>query len=60
MTAKPLGTPLSPQTPPPIKKKDEKSPGFGWQLSDGARRSIESIEANARDAEQRSGSIVLR
>ena len=58
--AKQLGNPLSPQSPQPIKEEDKKAPGFGWRLSDGARRDIEEIEANARSAEQRSGSLILR
>lgn len=60
MTAKPLGTPLSPQAPKPISDKNKKAPGFGWTLSDSARSDIEKIEANARAAEQRSGSTILR
>lgn len=60
MTAKQLGVPLSPQSPEPIQKRDDKTPGYGWRLSDEARRDIEEIEANARSAEQRSGSVILR
>lgn len=60
MTAKRLGIPLSPRLPEPIQKTDDKTPGYGWTLSDQARRDIEKIEANARDAELRSGSLFLR
>jgi hypothetical protein len=60
MTAKRLGTPLSPRLPEPIQKTDDKTPGYGWTLSDQARRDIEKIEENARDAELRSGSLFLR
>ncbi|HEY2357775.1 MAG TPA: hypothetical protein VGH86_10025 [Phenylobacterium sp.] len=60
MTATRLGTPLSPRLPDPIPKTDDKTPGYGWTLSDQAKRDIEQIEANAREAEARAGSLFLR
>lgn len=60
MTAKQLGTPLAPKSPEPLKQQDSKTPGFGWELSDTARKDIEEIEANAREAEQRIGALTLR
>lgn len=61
MATERLGVPLSPEGPGPVQKEEhEKEPGFGWVLSDPAKRAIDSIEENLRSAEQRTGSIVLR
>lgn len=46
----PLGVPLLPACPPPIERVDDHTPGYGWRLSDAARRDIEAIKANARRA----------
>lgn len=61
MATERLGVPLSPEGMAPVKKEEQnKEPGFGWVLSDSAKRNIEEIEANLRSAEQRTGSVVLR
>jgi hypothetical protein len=60
MSAKLLGEPLRPRSPAPLHNNGDKSPGYGWQLSVPAQKAIEEIEANARAAEQRSGSLTLR
>jgi hypothetical protein len=61
MATERLGIPLSPEGPDAILRDEhEKEPGFGWVLSDPAKRAIDAIEENLRSAEQRTGSIVLR
>jgi hypothetical protein len=61
MATERLGVPLSPEGMLPLtKQEDEKEPGFGWVLSDPARRAIDAIEENLRAAEQRTGSVILR
>ena len=50
-----LGKPFDLPRPEPIKDHGEGAPGYGWQLSDEARRDIEEIEANVRQAEQMAG-----
>lgn len=39
-----LGIPLLPCGPAPIEPKSDRDPGFGWRLSDAARRQIEEVE----------------
>lgn len=61
MTVERLGVPLKPEGMGPVtNEQDDKEPGFGWVLSDAAKRKIESVEENLRAAEQRIGSVVLR
>lgn len=55
-----LGTPLPASGPEPLKQDRDHEPGFGWQLSDEARRDIEEIEANLRASERRCGALILR
>lgn len=55
-----LGTPLTASGPDPIRKTSREQPGFGWRLSDDARRDIEEIEENARMSELNCGAFALR
>ncbi len=55
MALKQLGKPLKPRSEPITS-----GPGIGWTLSKTAQEKIDKIEANARTAEQRVGSMVLR
>ena len=52
-----FGTPIRPFGPAPI--KDVSSPGFGWKLSEVARKDIEAIEENSRTALHRIGHMVV-
>jgi hypothetical protein len=59
MSAKTLGVPVLPGTSKPVKKSG-KALSLNLEISDRAKRAIEEIEANARCAEERIGSITLR
>jgi hypothetical protein len=52
-----FGTPIQPFGPPPI--RDVSSPGFGWKLSEAARKNIEAIEENSRMALHRIGHLIV-
>lgn len=41
-----VGVPVRPLSPDPIPKTDDRSPGYGWRMSDAARRDIDEIERN--------------
>lgn len=60
MAAPPPGKPLPLPRPEPIKKPDASTLGYGWELSEDARRDIEAIETNVRQAEQGAGELLVR
>ena len=60
MSSPSIGTPISIPRPEPIKELRLTSAGFGWRLSDDAKRDIEAIEANVRQAEQGAGALLVR
>ena len=55
---KPVGQPI-PRRPLLIFTAESGLPGFGWALSDEARKEIEALEENRRLAMQRSREIIL-
>lgn len=61
MATERLGLLLLPEGMDPVKREEQDNePGFGWVLSDNAKRDIEEIESNLRSAELRTGALILR
>lgn len=55
-----LGEPVAMKHVVEVTPEEPDAPGFGWSVSDSAREDIDEMEANARTAEQRAGSLILR
>jgi hypothetical protein len=60
MALKQLGTPIQAPGPKPIPEEKSGNSSFGNNLSEKARKDIEKIEANVRNAERRIGAFILR
>jgi hypothetical protein len=49
------GKPFQLPRPEPMKDRGDQIASYAWQLSEDARRDIDEIEANIRQAEQKAG-----